>query len=294
MKYLSILIIILSIFACSAPKAIFFIDKNESTAPVTVSFKNQSLKAINYVWDFGDGKTSEEQNPTHKYILSGKYNVTLKAINKKKVNSLSQTIIIDPPHHCLVEIHTSMGNMTIQLYDETPLHRDNFIKLAEEGFYEDLLFHRVIKGFMVQAGDPNSKNAAEGKKLGSGGPNYKIPAEINEKNVHVKGAIAAARQGDAVNPKKESSGSQFYIVHGKPLNSSQIESFEFQKGIKYSDEDKQILLTEGGTPTLDQEYTVFGRVIKGLDIIDKIAESKTDSSDRPINDVKIISIKIIK
>lgn len=293
MRFLPLLAI-LFLVACSAPKAIFTIDKKETSAPATVTFANKSTNAIQYHWDFGDGNVSDDANPTHKYLLSGKYKVILKAKKDSKVHSTSSEIVVDPPHHCLVEIQTTEGNITVQLYDDTPLHRDNFLKLAEEGYYEDILFHRVIKGFMIQAGDPNSKGAPEGKKLGSGGPNYNIPAEIRSNNVHVKGALAAARQGDASNPKKESSGSQFYLVHGKPLSLDQIEAMELQKGIKYSEEDKKILLTLGGAPVLDQEYTVFGRVVKGLEVIDIITTGATDKVDRPVKDVKILSLKIIK
>ena len=290
-RYLAIVILFSS---CSSPKAIFKIDKESNQAPASVRFINESQKALKYQWDFGDGKTSEETNPEHKYTLSGKYTITLKAIKNKSVSKSHQEIIIDPPHHCLIEMQTTAGSMIIQLYDETPRHRDNFIKLAEEGFYEGLLFHRVIRGFMIQGGDPDSKGAPAGNRLGSGGPKYKIPAEFNDTLVHIKGALAAARQGDGVNPRKESSGSQFYIVQGSPVSGKQLESFELQKGIKYSPQQKQILSATGGTPALDKEYTVFGQVMKGLEIIDEIAAQQTDEADRPIKDVKILSVKIIK
>jgi len=280
--------------ACASPKSMFTIEKSINHAPATVKFTNTSTKATQYLWDFGDGKTSEDENPIHKYILSGKYQVTLKAIKDKKSSMSNQEIILDPPHHCLVELQTSLGVMTIQLYDETPLHRDNFLKLAEEGFYEGTLFHRVIKGFMVQAGDPDSKDAPAGKRLGVGGPGYTVPAEFVDSLVHIKGALSAARQGDQSNPKKASSGSQFYIVQGKPVPANQLESMEMQKGIKYSPSALEAYSTIGGTPFLDKDYTVFGRVVKGLDIIDAIAASQTDAADRPTSDVKIISLKVIK
>jgi cyclophilin family peptidyl-prolyl cis-trans isomerase len=280
--------------ACSAPKAIFMLDKQDGHAPATVTFTNSSTKADSYLWDFGDGKTSSEMNPSHRYSLSGKYNVTLKAIKGNKQNMTTQEIILDPPKQCLVEIQTSMGTLTIRLYDETPLHRDNFIKLAESGFYEGTLFHRVINGFMIQGGDPDSKNAPAGKRLGIGGPGYTVPAEFVDTLVHVKGALAAARQGDAVNPKKESSGSQFYIVQGRPVPSGQLDGLEMQKRIKYSETSRNILTTQGGTPFLDMDYTVFGQVVKGLEIIDEIAKVRTDGADRPQDDVKILSVRVIK
>ena len=146
---------------------------------------------------------------------------------------------------------------------------------------------------MVQGGDPNSRNASPEARLGTGGPDYKVPAEFNSHLVHVKGALAAARQGDQVNPTKASSGSQFYIVQGKPVAANQLDGFEHQKGVRYSDADREILTKEGGTPFLDLEYTVFGRVIKGLEVIDKIADAQTNSMDRPLQDVKILSMKVV-
>jgi len=163
-----------------------------------------------------------------------------------------------------VEIQTKFGNMVVELYNETPKHRDNFIKLVNEKFYDDLLFHRVIKNFMVQGGDPTSRNAAPNVQLGSGGPGYTIPAEILPQFKHKKGALAAARMGDQVNPQKASSGSQFYIVHNN-----------------------------SGTPHLDGAYTVFGEVISGLDVIDKIAAQQTQPGDRPVENITM-KIRIIE
>ncbi|MBK9255755.1 MAG: peptidylprolyl isomerase [Saprospiraceae bacterium] len=288
------LLIFAILASCSAPKSVFEYDLQSKTAPSTAKFKNKSLKSDTYLWEFGDGVTSVESEPEHRYVLSGKYIVKLTAIKDKKQNMSSQELILDPPSHCMIEMQTSEGTMTIQLYDETPLHRDNFIKLVESGFYNDLLFHRVINGFMIQGGDPDSKNAPTGKRLGSGGPGYTVPAEFVDTLVHVKGALAAARTGDAMNPQKASSGSQFYIVHGKPVPVAQLDGLELQKGIKYTPQAREIMTTQGGTPFLDKDYTVFGRVVKGLDIIDKIASTKTSPGDRPDNDVKIISIRIIK
>jgi len=190
----------------------------------------------------------------------------------------------ETPKEIQLEIHTNHGVMTVKLYNETPLHRDNFVKLASEGFYDGLLFHRVIQGFMIQAGDPNSKNAPAGAQLGMGGPGYTVPAEFNTNLIHKKGALAAARLGDAMNPEKASSGSQFYIVQGRPTS----------VGSNYSDEQREIYKTIGGTPFLDGQYTVFGEVVKGLEIIDKIASVQTQPGDRPVNDVMITKIVIVK
>jgi len=194
----------------------------------------------------------------------------------------------------MVAIETSYGTMKVKLFDETPKHRDNFIKLAKEGFFDDLLFHRIIPGFMIQGGDPKSKGAPAGQPLGQGGPGYTIPAEFVDKYVHTKGMLSAARQGDQVNPKKESSGSQFYIVQGKIENDQMLDAMEKRKAFKYTDEQRQAYKTVGGTPFLDKDYTVFGQVVEGLDVLDKIAAVKTEkrAGDRPVEDVKM-TIKVL-
>ncbi len=183
-------------------------------------------------------------------------------------------------------IHTDYGDMTGILYNETPQHRDNFVKLAKSGFYDGTLFHRVISGFMIQGGDPNSKNAKPGQQLGSGGPGYTVPAEFNKNFIHKKGALAAARLGDQGNPTKASSGSQFYIVQGKKVPASQL-------GATYTPEQKKIYETLGGVPFLDTQYTVYGEITEGLDVIDKIAAVQKDGSDRPVKDVSM-TIKIVE
>lgn len=181
-----------------------------------------------------------------------------------------------------VMIETDFGNMKVKLYDETPQHRDNFVKLVKENYYDDLLFHRVISGFMIQGGDPNSKNAAPGTPLGAGGPGYQIPAEIGKP--HIKGALAAARTN---NPEKASSGSQFYVVQGTPQTENSLRGLAKQKGITYTEDELKRYTELGGTPQLDNEYTVFGEVVEGLDVIDKIAAVQTGQADRPVQDVKM-------
>ncbi len=195
----------------------------------------------------------------------------------------------------MLVIETSHGNMTVELYNETPQHRDNFLKLVEEGFFNDLLFHRVIQNFMIQGGDPNSRGATAGVPLGSGGPGYTVPAEFNPKFVHMKGALSAARQGDQVNPQKASSGSQFYIVQGKIESDQTLDGMQQRNGIEYTAEQRETYKNVGGTPFLDMQYTVFGRVVEGLDVIDKIAAVQTDrrAGDRPLEDVKM-KIKVLK
>lgn len=191
------------------------------------------------------------------------------------------------PNETMVDITTDYGTIRIKLYNETPKHRDNFMKLAQEGFYNGTIFHRVMNGFMMQGGDPTSKGAAAGVQLGNGGPGYTVPAEFNQNLFHKKGALCAARMGDQVNPNKESSGSQFYIVQGRIAGDEELNSTEMRLGIKYTPEQKQTYKTIGGTPFLDMNYTVFGEVVSGLDVVDKICAVQTQPGDRPATDVKM-------
>jgi peptidyl-prolyl cis-trans isomerase B (cyclophilin B) len=194
-----------------------------------------------------------------------------------------------------VLLQTNYGDITIRLSDSTPLHRDNFLKLVKVGFYDSVLFHRVIKNFMIQGGDPESKHAAAGQPLGSGGPAYRVPAEFRTTLFHKKGVIAAARDG---NPEKASSGSQFYIVQGKVFTNGALDTLEIQmRGKKFSAAEREAYTTIGGTPFLDQNYTVFGEVVKGIDVLDKIAAAATSKGadrDRPLEDIKIIKAKLVK
>lgn len=186
-----------------------------------------------------------------------------------------------------VLIETSMGDMTVELYNETPKHRDNFIKLVNEGFYNDLLFHRVIANFMIQGGDPKSRDAKPGQMLGDGNLGYTVPAEFRPNLIHCKGALAAARQGDQVNPTKASSACQFYIVQGNVWSADKLQMMAMQMGKTFTPQQIETYTTVGGTPHLDGDYTVFGQVIDGLDVIDKIATVKTAPGDRPLEDVKM-------
>ena len=174
-----------------------------------------------------------------------------------------------------------------KLYNGTPKHRDNFIKLANDKYYHDLLFHRVIKGFMIQGGDPDSKIAEPEDQLGGGGPGYTIEAEFDTNDIHKRGALAAARLGGPSNPKKRSSGSQFYIVHGKTWSDKDLNMIEKRAGKKWTAAQKEIYKKQGGYPPLDQDYTVFGEIIEGLDVLEKIAAVQTGRADRPVEDVEM-------
>lgn len=231
-------------------------------------------------------------------------------------------------------VKTTEGDFEVMLYGDTPLHRDNFVKLAKSGYYDGTLFHRVINEFMVQAGDPDSRNARPGQQLGSGGPGYQIPAEfVYPKHFHKAGALAAARTGDQMNPERKSSGSQFYVVTGKVYSSSELDQLEQQMmqqqfyalagqrraeitrmqqandtaGLealqneliqqatelsKLTPEQREVYTTVGGTPFLDAQYTVFGEVLSGMDTVKKIEKVETAPGDRPVKDVKIISMTV--
>lgn len=186
-----------------------------------------------------------------------------------------------------VKISTEMGDIVLKLYNETPAHRDNFLSLTREGYFDGTLFHRVINQFMIQGGDPSSKDAQPGQPLGSGGPDYTLPAEIVEGKIHRKGALAAARQGDQVNPERRSSGSQFYIVHGRTFTPEELDVLAQRSGMELTDLQKSVYSSVGGAPHLDNAYTVFGEVVSGLDVIDKIAGTQTGPGDRPVNDIRM-------
>jgi peptidyl-prolyl cis-trans isomerase B (cyclophilin B) len=182
-----------------------------------------------------------------------------------------------------VLIHTDLGDITVALYNDTPKHRDNFIKLAKDGFYNGSIFHRVIKGFMIQGGGPPA---------GVPEMSDRVPAEFVPAHIHKKGALAAARMGDQVNPKKESSGSQFYIVQGQKVTNDQLNQYDQKRTVKYTQEQRTTYTTIGGTPFLDTDYTVFGEVVSGLDVVDKIAAVQTAPGDKPVKEIKM-TIKVL-
>jgi cyclophilin family peptidyl-prolyl cis-trans isomerase len=203
--------------------------------------------------------------------------------------------------HKDVAIITTKGIIVLRLSDSTPKHRDNFLKLAKSGYYDSLLFHRVIRNFMIQSGDPDSRGGHPGKPLsqgGSGGPGYTIPAEFRPALFHKRGALGAARTGDNVNPTRASSGSQFYIVQGKRFTDAGLDSVEQFRlhGRKIPEDERSAYRQLGGAPHLDQQYTVFGEVVKGMDVVDSIAAVKTSGAplDRPVAEVRILKMKLVR
>jgi len=276
----------LGLVACSTPKALFTLE-GDQRAPATIQFKNNSTDSETYEWDFGSEGTSDQAEPSFSFSRAGNYLVSLRAKKGKKEDVSYQSVLIEGPSSCLVQIETDYGNMVVKLYNETPGHQANFLKLAEEGFYDSLMFHRVMQGFMIQGGDPNSRYAKPNARLGTGGPGYTIPAEFVDTLVHVKGALAAARTGDQSNPERRSSGSQFYLVQGRPTDENTLKVIAARGGFQYGPNQIKQYLELGGYPPLDQSYTVFGQVIEGLEVIDKITAERTNSSNRPLKDVRM-------
>jgi cyclophilin family peptidyl-prolyl cis-trans isomerase len=201
--------------------------------------------------------------------------------------SATKKAAVKEPHELQVKLVTDSGSMVIKLSNRTPLHRDNFVKLVKEHFFDSLLFHRVIRDFMIQGGDPASKRAKQGQQLGEGSLPYNIPAEFDTALFHKKGALAAARESDADNPAKKSSATQFYIVEGKTFTDDEMDKIEEKLHIKIPENHRVIYRTLGGTPFLDMNYTVFGEVISGLEVIDKIAGASTDNNDRPLKNIRM-------
>lgn len=192
----------------------------------------------------------------------------------------------------LVEVRTGLGTFIIALYNETPIHRDNFLKLVREHAYDSLLFHRAIPGLLVQGGDPESRNATTSATLGNGGPGYTLPSEVVAGLVHTKGAVAAVRKSDDENPERRSNGSQFYVVQGKPFQPSELEMVANRAAglgipLTYGTDQQQRYTTQGGAPHLDGGYTVFGDVVEGLEVIDAIAKQPCDGLGRPLKDIRM-------
>lgn len=273
---------------CSKPVANFLISADSRKAPALINFKNSSTGADSFVWTVNDSIVSEQETVDHLFLSSGRHEISLIASKLDKSDKKMQTIFIDAPELCHVYMNTTAGPFIFKLSESTPTHRDNFIKLIESGYYHGLSFHRVIEGFMIQGGDDKSR-----KKKGNFTFQDQIKEEINTELLHFKGALAAARMPDDVNPDKYSSGTQFYIVDGRDLSTEDIENYESNKLFSYSQENIQQYLKSGGAPQLDGEYTIFGYLISGFETLDKIAKVETGNADVPVKDIRILETKIV-
>jgi cyclophilin family peptidyl-prolyl cis-trans isomerase len=250
--------------------------------------KMKTLITLALVCLFATTINAQVKKPVVKKAATTKTAVKKSVVTLKRTSTRRATAIKLPGTR--VKITTDSGVMVIRLYDKTPQHRDNFIKLANEHFFDSLIFHRVISQFMIQGGDPQSKYAQPGQMLGSGDVGYTIPAEFDTNFIHKKGALCAAR---TENPAKASSGCQFYIVQGKTWSDADLSNIEMQRGTKYSPAQRNIYKTIGGAPFLDMGYTVFGEVESGMEVIDKIASVPKGPYDRPLGDVHMY-IQVIK
>ena len=269
--------------ACSRPVAKFVLE-GERTAPARLELKNISENASRSTWLLDGHEISEDFESYFILEESGRYELELLVQDGTKSDSYKEEIIIDAPSSCIVLIRTTMGDMAFALSELTPMHQKNFLEVVESGFYKDVLFHRVIDGFMIQAGEKEGDSASESTEIDN---------EINSGLVHIKGALAAARMPDKINPEKNSSATQFYIVHGRPVDEESLLNYSSSSLIDYTDEQRTSYIEKGGAPQLDMEYTVFGMMIFGEEVLDAIASVKTDPSDRPLEEVRILEIKTI-
>ena len=253
-----------------------------------MTFLNNSNNVTSQVWKVDGVEVSSEKNLDYTFYDSGKHIVELEATNGSKIVVHREEVIIDAPEKCLVLIRTSLGNLVVSLSEETPGHQKHFIEVVESGYYDGIFFHRVIDNFMIQGGDNNSRNG--GKRIKEP---VEIPKEFDSGLLHYRGALAAARTPDEVNPEKKSSGSQFYIVDGRSFTEKEF-SKQLQNWVTdYSETEIDHYLEVGGAPQLDGEYTVFGMLVDGYDVLDKIAQTTTDNSDKPVEEVLILEARTL-
>jgi len=283
------LFVCLSLWQCSTPIAAFEqVQGTELRAPADISFRNTSQKTDSYVWKVDGVIVSIANDLEHTIYDSGRHTIDLVAKSGKKSVSYSKEIFVTAPEFCSVLIETSAGDMVLELSEDTPRHLKQFTDLVDSEYYNGIYFHRVIDNFMIQVGDNN--NRTNGKKYDE--PET-IPNEIRIDHIHLRGALAAARMPDDINPEKESSGSQFYIVDGRQFTADKMTKIEADKLNDYTEEQFDRYVEVGGAPQLDGEYTVFGRLIKGYDVLDKIAQTSTDKYDKPLEDIRILRARLI-
>ena len=231
---------------------------------------------------------SNDATAQYMFRESGRF-IVKHVVQKGDKRSVSrQEIVISAPKQCRVIMQTDLGNMVFELYENTPDHLNNFLKLVEDEYYNGLSFHRVMSGFMIQAGDNATRRGAYKKATYP-----EITKEINSENLHYKGVLAAARMPDNINVEKSSSGTQFYIVHGRNVTRDELLGYNDERSTSYREDHIEAYLEKGGAPQLDFEYTVFGELIDGFDTLDKIASVETNDADKPIEDVRIIDVSIV-
>ena len=279
--------ILLLATACSKPVANFLVE-GDTQLIFPITFKNISTNAEKYTWKVDDKIVSEDVDLQYYFYESGRHSVQLIATKGHKSVSEANDVFIDPPSTCLVLLKTNYGNMTLSLNEETPMHLQNFVDMVNSGYYEGVIFHRVMDGFMIQGGDDKLR-----KTRFKGIIPDVIQPEINNSLYHTRGALAAARMPDEINPGKNSSSTQFYIVDGRSVDEDKLKDTESSKLINYSDEQIEGYLSNGGAPQLDGEYTVFGLLVDGFDVLEAISVVKTNERDKPLEEVVILEAKIL-
>lgn len=256
--------------------------------PAKVYFENNSENISSYSWEVDGQVVTSDKHLEHTFYDSGKHKVVLIAKEGNKVQRKESTVYVEAPSNCMALLKTSMGILVVELSEETPGHLQNFSELVESGFYNGIFFHRIIDDFMVQGGGNENRNS--GKRFTDP---VTIPQEISTDLPHYKGALAAARMPDDMNPEKASSGSQFYLVDGRKLTADRMKKIQEEKLFDYTEEQIEKYIAVGGAPQLDGEYTVFGQLISGFDVLDAMAKTDTDKYDKPLEDIVILEARML-
>ncbi len=281
-------ILVITFVQCKGPTALFLIEEDTLVAPANIIGANKSRNDENFIWKLDGVELSQSEDLLHTILESGAYELELCAYKNNNFDCTAQKVNVAAPQNCIVYINTTVGVMTFELFEETPGHLINFVDLVEQEYYNGLAFHRVINDFVIQIGDNATRLADEDFEV-----KKQIPKEINTDRIHIKGALAAARMPDNVNPEKASSGTQFFIVDGRELNLEDIENYEAAKATDYSEGQIEAYLKHGGAPQLDEEYSVFGILMSGVEVLEAISSVLTDENQKPIENIRILDMKFI-
>jgi len=278
------------IFSQCAKPIVGFVQKSEKNlvVPAKVYFENTSENVTEYSWEIDGEVHSSDKHLEHTFYDSGKHSVVLIAKEGNKTTRKESVIYVEAPSYCTVLIKTTLGDLVVELNEDAPGHLQNFSELVESGFYEGIFFHRIIDDFMIQGGGNENRNSGRRQ---TDPPT--IPHEINTALPHYRGALAAARMPDDMNPEKASNGSQFYIVDGRGLDSDRMQKIQAEKLFDYTEDQIEKYISVGGAPQLDGEYTVFGYMISGFEVLDKIARTDTDKYDKPLEDILILEARLL-